>query len=166
MAATWVQIQYYSAYHGNSKLDRQRALDYVKAIKAACFLNDLDQERYFAQVAWESSFVNGIRDRKLAFHSWSYGLSGIQIETAFRLIHSRITGRDLIMDFELNLILGARQMRHLIDKAGGDLHKAEMAYNAGWNGMIRGGGKTYPSSLDATERKWEKFKKEYSVPML
>lgn len=157
-AASWIQSQYYSAFKGTAKLDRARALEYVHSIQIACFLYDLDDERYFAQIAWESSFVNNIRDRKLAFHSWSYGLCGIQRDTAVLYV-PKIEGRELIMNYQLNILLGAKHMRHLINMADGDVRKAEMAYNCGWNGMLEGKGRTYPMDLDTTVKKWKKFER-------
>jgi soluble lytic murein transglycosylase-like protein len=156
-AADWIQSEYAKAFKGTWKLDRDRSLDYAETIQKAALLNGLDPERYLAQVAWESNFKNNIRDRKLPFHSWSYGLCGIQVDTA-RQFFPAIHGRDLIENYALNIYLGAMQMRRLIDQTG-DLQKAEMAYNAGLNGMLKGGGRTYPGSISATLLKYESFRR-------
>src|SRR5258708_5275220 len=144
-AASFAQAEYFSAFKGTRKLDRDRAIDYVVQIKVSAPAYGLDEERYFAQVDWESAFVNNIKDRDLSMRCWSYGLSGIQLGTA-AFYAKGVSGRQLVIDYNLNLILGARHMRHLIDKARGDTRSAEVAYNAGWNGMLQGRGATYPGS--------------------
>lgn len=155
-AADWIQAQYASAFKGTWKLDRDRALEYAETIQRAAQINGIDPERYMAQLAWESAFVNNIRDRKLPFHSWSYGICGIQVETANQL-YPHLTGRELIEHYDLNIYLGAMQMKRLITLTG-DETKAEMAYNAGLRGMYKGQGKTYPGSITTTLGKWLKFK--------
>jgi soluble lytic murein transglycosylase-like protein len=157
-AADWIQHEYASAFKGSWRLDRSRALEYAKFIRIAAQMNDIDPKRYLAQIAWESAFLNNIRDRKLPFHSWSYGLCGIQVETA-RQFYPKIAGRDLVENYDLNIMLGACQMRRLLNLTG-NLQNAERAYNCGYAGMRHGQGRTYPGSITTTEKKWKKFESE------
>lgn len=156
-AASWIQLRYFEASKGTAKLDRVRAIEYACCIKGYSDAFGLDEERRLVQFAWESDFVNNIRDRDLPTHSWSYGISGMQEDTAV-LYDKTMTGRRLIMEYRLNIYLACKHMRQLIDKAQGESRIAEMAYNAGWNGMIAGRGDDYPASLDTTFNKWQKFK--------
>jgi hypothetical protein len=156
-AASWIQLRYFQAMKGKSELDRSRALDYAYCIKGYADAFGEDEERRLVQFGWESDFVNIIRDRKLPFHSWSYGIPGMQVDTAI-LYDKTITGRQLILDYRLNIFIACKHMKQLIDKAKGDTRLAEMAYNAGWNGMMAGRGVTYPQDLDTTFKKWIKFK--------
>jgi len=148
-------------------MDMARSLDYADSIIHWCAEYHLNESRFIALVNWESGFVNNIRDRKLPFNSWSYGLTGIQLETAKRAlkrlrIERSITGRDLVLDFDLNVRLGAEQMRFLLDhRCHKHQRQAEMSYNAGYNGMLKGRGQHYPIDIDWCTKQWIQFQEEH-----
>lgn len=133
-------------------------MDYAYWIQLVASIEELDPERFLAQGTWESDGVNNIRDRNLPFKSWSYGIFGVQEATA-KMYFGKITGRDLILDYHLNILIAGIHMRWLMDnRTHGNLRIAEMAYNAGYNGVLAGKGKTYPASIDAVLRDYKKFK--------
>jgi hypothetical protein len=159
----WIRYTYYESTHHTCKMDESRGLEYADSIIKWTEYFDLDEDRFISQLTWESGFVNNIRDRKLKFESWSYGISGIQVETAVRSaarlhLDQKPTGRDLILDFDLNIRLGAEQMRFLLDKrAKGDQRIAESSYNAGYNGYKLGRGLKYPFDIDWVLKKWKEY---------
>lgn len=157
-AATWIQYRYFKACKGKCKLDRSRAEDYAYWIQLAATIERLDPERFLNQGVWESDGVNNIRDRDLPFKSWSYGIYGVQVDTA-KMYFGKMTGRDLILDYRINILVAALHVRWLMDnRTNEDERKAEMAYNAGYNGVLQGKGTTYPGSIDTTLRLYKAFK--------
>lgn len=110
--------------------------DLAQAIYDLALEEDLDPDLAFGLVNVESSF----KQRALS-HVGARGLTQVMPATA-RWLRPGTTAEDLF-DRHLNLRLGFRYLRDLIDKYRGNLHLALLAYNRGpgtVDGILRGGG--------------------------
>ncbi len=163
-AAQWVQLEYSNHWKGHKKMSFGRALGFVRDISLDCFVFGLNFDETLAQFSWESGFVNNIQDMKKKPSAWSFGIAGLGVATAHeeatRLkIPSDFPAHELIANEELNIFLGCARMSHLLNVYGGDLNRAEIAYNAGIHGEKEGHGKHYPIDIFETMLKWKAFKK-------
>jgi hypothetical protein len=161
--ADYAQYIYATSNKGQT-LQRSRAIDIAEKVDFYCGVYDQEPDWLLPQFGYESAFLNCIRDRNLKFKSWSYGYTGIQIDTAKDLVKYLglpydINGRDLIANFDMNIELGVAQMANLY-KHNYSFKRAIMAYNVGQRGMEKGNGKGYYKHIKEAHDFWMKFKKQ------
>lgn len=107
-------------------VQRERAEQDLRAmVRHAAARYDLDPVLVEAVVRVESS----ARPRAVS-PKQAYGLMQLRVPTASELAGRPVTIEELF-DPALNLELGCRYLRQLLDRYGGDLRLALMAYNAG-----------------------------------
>lgn len=97
---------------------------YDAAISAAAAAYAVPVALIKAVIGAESSFVNGVPS------SSSYGLMQLYPPTAQGYVPG-VTAAALQWDASLNIDIGTRHLRHLLDVFGGNLARVASAYNAG-----------------------------------